>query len=103
MNNLVYMAKPIYGGWVSFTAHLSLKKNNKIYKIGNRTEKNNRNFGYNTEYKNMKIDDIIKLDNIIITAIDKSYYQYLNLFPDNTKLVIHDPTELKSTKKIQIH
>ena len=23
--NLVYMAKPPYGGWVSFTAHLALK------------------------------------------------------------------------------
>ena len=25
--NLVYMAKPIYGGWVTFTAHLGLKYN----------------------------------------------------------------------------
>ena len=25
MYNLVYMAKPIYGGWVTYTAHLSLK------------------------------------------------------------------------------
>ena len=99
MNNLVYMAKPIYGGWVSFTAHLSLKEKCNIFKIGKRTEKKTRKFGYNTEYKNMKIDEIIKLDNLLITALDKSYYEYLIFFPNNTKIVIHDPTELKSTKK----
>jgi len=101
MNNLVYMAKPIYGGWVSFTSHLSLKNNNSnIFKVSKkRTEKNKRKYGYGTEYQNMTIGDIIKLDNLIITAIDKSYYEYLNFFPENTKLVIHDPTELKNTKK----
>ena len=41
MNSLIYMARPIYGGWVSFTSHLSLKENSQIYKISsNRTEKN---------------------------------------------------------------
>ena len=94
------MARPIYGGWVSFTSHLSLKENSQIYKISsNRTEKNKRKYGYGTEYKNMIIEDIIKLDNIIITAIDKNFYEYLSFFPENTKLVIHDPTELKNTKK----
>ena len=94
------MARPIYGGWVSFTSHLSLKDNGNIYKISkSRTEKNKRKYGYGTEYKNMIIEDIINLDNIIITAIDKNFYEYLSFFPENTKLVIHDPTELKSTKK----
>ena len=31
--NLVYMARPIYGGWVTFTSHLSLKYNFPIFKI----------------------------------------------------------------------
>ena len=30
--NLVYMAKPPYGGWVSFTTHLALKYNLDLYK-----------------------------------------------------------------------
>ena len=34
--NLVYMAKPIYGGWVTFTSHLSLKHGCDLYKIGKR-------------------------------------------------------------------
>ena len=34
------MAKPIYGGWVTFAAHLSLNVHCDLYKIGKRTEKN---------------------------------------------------------------
>ena len=93
--NLIYMAKPTYGGWVSFTAHLANKYNYKIYKITKRTEKKTRKFGYGAEYQNLTIEDAVKLPNILITAIDKKYYEYLSQFPDNTSLVIHDPTEIK--------
>ena len=31
--NLVYMAKPVYGGWVTFTAHLNLKYDYSLFKI----------------------------------------------------------------------
>ena len=96
MYNLVYMAKPIYGGWVTYTAHLSLKNDYPIHKIGKRTEKNLRDYGYNTKYHNLKIEDLIKKDNLMITALDKHYYEYLQYFPKNTILVIHDPTELKN-------
>jgi len=98
--NLIYMARPIYGGWVTFTAHMSIKNNYNIYKIGNKTEKKKRKYGYGVEYQNLKIEDILSLKDIMITAIDKQYYQYLHLFPPKTKLVIHDPTELKTGKKI---
>jgi hypothetical protein len=33
---LLYLAKPTYGGWVTFTAHLSLKYGLQINKISNR-------------------------------------------------------------------
>ena len=36
--NLIYMAKPRFGGWVTFTAHLSKKYNYKLYKIHTKTE-----------------------------------------------------------------
>ena len=94
--NLIYMAKPIYGGWISFTVHLSLINNSNIYKIGKRSEKKKRNFGFDLEYQNLTIDDIIKLDDIMIVALDKHYYQYLKYFKPRTKLVIHDPTEIKN-------
>ena len=38
------MAKPIYGGWVTFTAHLCLKHNCNLFKIGKKNEKNKRKF-----------------------------------------------------------
>lgn len=97
--NLIYMARPIYGGWVTFTAHMSIKNNYNVYKIGNKTEKKKRKYGYGVEYQNLNIEDILNLKDKMITAIDKQYYQYLHLFPPKTKLVIHDPTELKTGKK----
>ena len=44
--NLVYMAKPIYGGWVSFTAHLAKKKDYPLFRISNKTESKTRDYGY---------------------------------------------------------
>ena len=60
MYNLVYMAKPIYGGWVSYTAHMSLKYYYPIHKIGKRCEKKDRDFGYMTRYQNMNIEELVK-------------------------------------------
>ena len=102
MTNLIYMAKPIYGGWVSFTAHLALKYNYRLYKIGKRTETLKtgeprfRKFGYGVCYQNISIEDAKKMKNILITAIDKNYYRYLSELKDSTSIVIHDPTEVKS-------
>ena len=96
--NLLYLAKPIYGGWVTFTSHLSHKYDAPIYKISKRNETFDRNFGYECHYRNMSIGEIIKLNNIIITAVDKHYWDYLHLFPADTEIIIHDPTECKKSK-----
>ena len=93
--NLLYLAKPIYGGWITFTAHLSHKYESPIYKITKRNETKTRDFGYDCQYKNISIDEVVKLNNIMITAIDKHYWDYLHLFPSGTEIVIHDPTECK--------
>ena len=93
--NLVYMSKPVYGGWVTFTSHLCLKYNCDLYKIGKRSEPNKRDYGYGIRYRNLRMDDILELPNLVITALDKHYWKYLYLFPKDTILVIHDPTELK--------
>ena len=92
--NLVYMAKPPYGGWVSFTAHLALKCDYPLFKVGNKTEGKTRPYGYGVEYQNVAISDLVKKPNLLITAIDKNYYQYLPEIKSAT-IVIHDPTELK--------
>ena len=100
---LLYLAKPTYGGWVSFTAHLSLKNHIPLYKISKRTEKNSRNYGYNTQYNNINIStlqEMIKNENTpIISAIDKNFYDILEYLPDNTYIVIHDPTEFNKASK----
>jgi hypothetical protein len=117
---LFYLAKPIYGGWVSFTAHLAKKYDLKLYKIGNKTEvlKNGnvklRPFGYDVNYQNIGPEDIVKTitntneegveetEQVLITAIDKTYYSYLEKFPDGTRIVIHDPTEIKSKESAKL-
>ena len=96
--NLLYLAKPVYGGWVTFTAHLSHKLNAPIYKIAGRNETFDRDYGYECKYRNQSIGEIIKLDNILITAVDKHYWEYLHLFPPSTEIIIHDPTECKKSK-----
>ena len=96
--NLLYLAKPVYGGWVTFTAHLSQKNKYPIYKITKKSEKTQRDYGYDCKYQNLCFSDILKLDNILITAIDKHFWEYLRFFPKDTKIVIHDPTECKKTK-----
>ena len=55
-DNLLYLAKPVYGGWVTFTAHLSHKYKIPIYKIGKRNETFKRDYGYECKYQNINID-----------------------------------------------
>lgn len=92
------MARPIYGGWVSFTAHLSLKYSLPLFKLGSRTEEKQREYGYGAQYQNRAPNDLPK-GRILITAIDKSYYEFLDKLPDGTMIVIHDPTEVSGKGK----
>ena len=96
--NLAFLAKPTFGGWVTMTAHLSLKYNYPLFKISNsnRTEKIQRKFGYDVKYQNVSIDDLIGLGNILIVALDKHFYKYLDKFPNDTTIVMHDPNDFKS-------
>lgn len=93
--NLAYLAKPPFGGWVSFTAHLALIKKYPLYKVSNRSENKKREFGYGIEYQNLSAEDLGKLPNLMITCIDKKFYHVLPFIPDGSTIVIHDPTELK--------
>jgi len=97
------MARPVYGGWVSFTAHLALKEKWSLFKIGSKTEGTDaepklREYGYGVKYQNRAIDDLPS-GRLLITAIDKTYYEYLDKLPDGTFLVIHDPTEVNGKDK----
>jgi glycosyltransferase involved in cell wall biosynthesis len=103
MVNLIYMARPVYGGWVSFTAHLALKYKFPLFKIGSKTEGTEtepklREYGYGVQYQNRGPNDLPK-GKLLITAIDKTYYEYLDKLPDGTYIVIHDPTEVSGKGK----
>ena len=93
--NLFYMARPPYGGWVSFTAHLALKHDLPLFKVGNKTEAKQREFGYGVLYQNRSANDLPS-GKTLITAIDKTCYCHLKAFPNGTYIVIHDPTEVSS-------
>ena len=97
--NLIYLAKPIYGGWVTFTAHLSNKYGYPIHKVTKRSEKNTREYGYGCHYQNFSLTDVLLLPNLVITAVDKHYWHLLQFFPKNTELIIHDPTECRPSKE----
>jgi hypothetical protein len=94
--SLLYLAKPTYGGWVSFTSHLSLKYKYNILKLGSRTENRERDFGYGATYRNVSMDFLMEIpsSDILITAVDKHYREAVDLLY-GASLVIHDPTEFK--------
>jgi glycosyltransferase involved in cell wall biosynthesis len=50
------------------------------------------------EYQNRAPNDLPK-GRILITAIDKTYYEFLDKMPDGTMIVIHDPTEVSGKGK----
>ena len=91
--NLLYLAKPRFGGWISFTAHLALKQKWKLFRLTKTVESTERDFGYGVKYQNTNIDNLP--ESILITAIDKNFYKYLDKIPDKSYIVIHDPTELR--------
>ena len=88
---------------MSFTAHLALKHNLPLFKLGTRTEGTDaepklRDYGYGVQYQNRAPSDLPK-GKILITAIDKTYYEYLDKIPDGSYIVIHDPTEVSGKGK----
>ena len=92
--NLIYLAEPTYGGWVSFTAHLALKHDLPIFKLAKRTEKTLRPFGYGTKYRNIKVSDLSGTN--LIVCVDRKHLNRLYDFADGTFLVIHDPAEVSA-------
>ena len=101
---LFYLAKPKYGGWVTFTTHLlnSFKELNipvYLFKVGNKTESKQRHFNDNVFYQNVDLPTAINISKnykTIITATDKNFLPITDkLLQNKANLIIHDPTEMK--------
>lgn len=102
---LFYLAKPRFGGWITYTAHLYLslrahRHNVNVYKVGARTESKQRDFGYGLAYRNLSPQDAYaeakRADRAIITAADKDGASTAGeLIGGGAALVIHDPAEMK--------
>lgn len=97
--NLLYAAKPMFGGWPSFTAHLALQLQEQghevaLFKAGNRTEQRLRPFGRGLFYQNIAPEAAATLRNVIVTAVDKHGIQHAQVLAGKACFVAHDPTEL---------
>lgn len=90
---LFYCARPAYGGWVSFTAHLAKTTGLPLCRPGKRTEKRLRDFGYSCGYR---ICADLSASPVLITALDRHYLWAAEQFPSGSWLVVHDPTELRA-------
>ena len=98
--NFFYMVEPMYGGWVTFTAHLLLKdfigvkRSYGLFKIKPRLENKTRPFAFNLRHQNITTDAIRILDNPVIIALDEKHEKYLPHFQEPT-LFIHAMNEPK--------
>jgi len=90
----IYLAKPKYGGWVTFTAHLLKQKNVQwLYKIGKTLQKG-RAFGYDLVYQNIPPDGLGVLKNHFVLCIDKHHFEFTKYLREPT-IVLHDTIEMK--------
>ena len=101
--DLIYLSPNPYGGWVTYTAHLmktlrAVGLTPKLYKVRERTEKNERDFGYGEKYRNVSLTGLFHSKNpkLIVAAAKNFQEQTQVLWNAGAGLVVHDPTELKN-------
>lgn len=101
---LFYLAAPRFGGWPTFTAHLSRTLEAagfapRVAKVGARTEARTRPFGYGLAYQNVSLEAACSLARStpsMVVACDPSHHDALGpLVRAGAALVIHDPTEMR--------
>jgi hypothetical protein len=101
---LFYLPDVKYGGWPTYTAHLyyglaSAGHDVRLFRIGNRTEKNERSWGRGIQYRNLSLLDACvmasEMTSIITATTQKFDKETEALISVGAKVIIHDPTELK--------
>lgn len=101
--NLFFLNPPFLGGQTTFTVHLMRGLRGAgceacLYRIGKRTETRRRDFGYGEVYRNLALEDALKLAlaGSLITATSPRTVPETNaMVAAGARVVIHDPTHLK--------
>jgi hypothetical protein len=91
-SNLFYLSNSKYGGWVSFSIHLSYLLKQHLNKVSE-TGIGKGDVGYGIKYKNVPLGGLKLMENKLILALDKKHREFLPYFKGSS-IVIHDPTEL---------
>jgi hypothetical protein len=108
MNNetqLLYLHRYLIGGATTFTAHLmytlaKFRTNNIVLRVGNRTEKKLRDFGYGLSYMNISNTSLVNVRCAIVVIFKERYIHVLDTLNKNIQLIypvvmiIHDHRDI---------
>nr|MDQ3853713.1 hypothetical protein [Thermoproteota archaeon] len=101
--NFFFLSDYMYGGCLTFTAHLLHTLNRKeVFRIAKRFERRKRNLGYGIRYQNVTLEYFDALKNIFITDIFQHFECLRKLKrkgKEEVTIVIHDPGEISKFNK----
>lgn len=109
--HLFYLTHLNFGGWATYTAHLTLAleqvlgaENVHLWKIGNKSEHWSRPFGYSVNYRNITPEDALALvhkgEPVLIVALARQRFDVgLPMLQAGARIVIHDCDEMKNELK----
>ena len=98
-----FLSDYMYGGCLTFTAHLLHTLNRKeVFRIAKRFERRKRNFGYGIRYQNVTLEYFDSVKNLFITDIFQHFECLRKLKrkgKEEVTIVIHDPSEISKVNK----
>ena len=94
-----FLSDYMYGGCLTFTAHLLHTLNRKqVFRIAKRYERRKRNFGYGIRYQNVTLEYFDSVKNLVITDMFQHFECLRKLKrrgkEEEVTIVIHDPGEI---------
>ncbi len=97
-----FISDYMYGGCVTFTAHLLHTLNRKeIFRIAKKFERRKRDFGYGIKYQNVPLECVDTVQNVFITdmfhhfgCLEKLKRTSKGQGQGEITIVIHDPGEI---------
>jgi hypothetical protein len=97
-----FISNYMYGGCLTFTAHLLHTLNRKkVFRIARKFEKRKKNFGYGIKYQNVPLEYLDSVDNNIFITDMFQHFECLEKIRTikeedgkDVTIVIHDPGEI---------